>query len=242
MEVLIDWAGRWQTLAVILIAFVAACVMIVVLRRNVRNRPPSRGDEQGDRRARRLHAVRAKMPADLSAIIGYTEDSIHVSVKLLEGIRSQSIPWLREHIQRRELTYPTLPNCVISNLQDLIELLDEKNARPIAELLSCYQIQHAQLAEKVAVYNQPEQGGLTKVLTEHNVEYAIKNTVELHLRAASMIDFAQGRKDHIRAQTFASDDVWSVLVDLGVVNAISKEYEKELCRSFGKNVVHAPAS
>ncbi len=241
MEMLIDWAGRWQLLAAVLVAFVAVCIMVVGLWRRASSRPASQREEQDDCQAHRLRAVRAKMSADLSAIIRYTEESINVSVRLLEGIRSQSIPWLREHIQRRELTYPTLASCVVSNLQELIGLLDEKNARPIAELLRCFHTQHAQLAEKVAVYNQPEEGGLTKVLTEHNVEYAIKNTVELHLRAASMFDFAQGRNDHIRAQNFTSEDVWSVLVDLGVVDAISKEYEKELCRSFGKKPSHALA-
>lgn len=177
------------------------------------------------------------MPADLSAIVSYTEESIHVSVKLLEAIRGQSIPWLREHIKQRKLTYPTLPSRVISNLQDLIKLLDEENAKLVTELLDCFQNQHAQLADKVAVYNQPQQGGLTEVLTEHNVEYAIKNTVELYLRAASMLDFAAGRKDRIGARVFTSDDVSSALLNLGIVDAVSIEYERELCRTFVKGRV-----
>lgn len=175
------------------------------------------------------------MPANLSALVSYTEESIHVCVKLLEGIRSQSTPWVREHVKPRKLTYPTLADHVISNLQDLIELLDEENAKLVAELLNCFQNQHAQLADKVAVYNQPQQGGLTKVLTEHNIEYAIKNTVELYLRTVSMLEFAEGRKDRIGMRVFTSGDVSSALLNLGVVDAISREYERELCRAFVKD-------
>ncbi len=241
METLIDWAGRWQILAGALVAIAAVLVGVFVLRRNLGRPASSRLEEQAVSKARRLRALREAMPADLRAIIGYTEESAHISVKLLEGIRSQSIPWLREHIQRRELTYPILPDGVISNLEDLVDLLDEENARFVSELLNCFHIQHAQLADKVAVYNQPPQGGLTEVLTEHNVEYAIKNAVELHLRAASMFEFAQGQEDRIGAQVFTSDDVSRVLLDLGFADTISKEYEKELCRAFGRKLSHAPA-
>lgn len=234
METLIDWAGRWQMLAVALIALVAALTTAIVLRWNVGRRLASQRKEQDDCRAHRLRAVQAAMPADLSTIVSYTEESVNVSVKLLEGIRSQSTPWVREHIKQRKLTYPTLPSRVISNLHDLIELLDGENAKLVTELLGCFQIQHAQLADKVTVYNQPQQDGLTKVLTEHNIEYTIKNTVELYLRAASMLDFAEGRKDRIGARIFTSGDVSSALLDLGVVDAISREYERELCRTFVK--------
>lgn len=234
METLIEWAGRGQLLAGALIACVAALITVFALRWKVGRRLASQREKQDGSRARGLRAVRATMPADLSAIVSYTEESIHVCVKLLEGIRSQSTPWVREHVKPRKLTSPTLADHVISNLQDLIEFLDEANAKLVTELLGCFQNQHAQLADKVAVYNQPQQGGLTEVLTEHNVEYAIKNTVELHLRAASMFDFAEGRKDRIGMRVFTSDDVSSALLNLGVVDAISREYEQELCRAFVK--------
>lgn len=237
METLIDWAGRWQTLAGALVALVGALITLFTSRWTIGRRIASEREEQDQCKAHRLRSARETVTADLRTIVSYTQESVDVSMKLLEAIRGQSIPWVREHVKPRKLTIPTLPDQVISNLQDVIELLDKENAKLVTELLGCFQIQHTQLADKIAVYNQPQQNGLTEVLTEHNVEYAIKNTVEIYLRAVSMLDFAAGRRDRIGARAFTSDDVSSALLNLGLVDAISIEYERELCRTFVKGRV-----
>lgn len=230
-----DLAHQWQTLLGALIATGAVCIAVGVKRwRNGSRQLALLRAEEDDRRARRLHAMRADIPADLSTIITYAKECAGVCVKLLEGVRGQSISWVRENIEKQQLTVPSLPSREMSKLQDLIGVLDEKDAGPVTALVGCLHVQHAQLAEKVAVYNQPPQDGLTRVLTEHNVEHAITPTVEVYLRAFGMSEFAHGGTSRIGAQGFASRDVSNALRRLNVAEAISKDYERELCRTFAK--------
>lgn len=230
-----DLAFQWQLLLGAVTATSAAVIAFAAVRWSAaRRRRVALRNEQDNRRARRLGEARAEMPDDLGTIIAYAHDCIGVARKLLEGIQGRSIPWVREHVNRPELTYPDLPQQVVSNLENLSELLDAPNAGPVSELLGCLKFQHAQLADKVAVYNQPPQEGLTKVLTEHNVEHAIRHTLEVYLRAASMSGFARGREERIGAPVFTSGDVANALHNLGILDAISKDYERELRRSFAK--------
>ena len=124
--------------------------------------------------------------------------------------------------RRDEVPCPELEKDVLLRLQNLVELLDGDNADQVVDLMSCYQVQHARLSDVLASLNYPERGlprGL--ILTRDNFEFTLSSTVELHLRAAGMFNFARRIDDSIAPPPFTKDVVQNALRLLGVEEWLS---------------------
>ena len=119
-----------------------------------------------------------------------------------------------------------MPNSRICS--QLIEYLDARDADAVADLLSCYQVQHSRLSGELAVFNTPVHLNRYHVLTEDNISSTITESVRLRLLATSMFDFARRKTEHIGAQEFAADEVEKALMGLGIFDLVSEEFRREL--------------
>ena len=206
MKDLIDVLEDWQTLVAGILALIAAIVTVRIMMRQVRiqkSELDTARRESEEQRQRRLIACRAVMPADLSSIIQYAQDCAFASGTALQMLRGEE--------ERRAFSCPSLPDRVVSNLQQLIEQLDEENANSIADLLSCYQVQHARLAGEFGYFNSPERLGTHRIMTENNFEFTLEQTVRLFLLAESMFKFARRDELNIPEAKFTQDRVQNAL-------------------------------
>ena len=213
----------WQTLIAGGAALGAAIITVRVMMRQVRLQQEQIDEVREaaeDQRQRKLFACRAVMPADLSSIIQYTHECAFAA-----GLGIQMI---RDGGQRKPLTCPKLPGHVISNLQRLMEQFDEENAKHIADLLSCYQIQYARLSGEIGYFNTPDRLGTYRVMTEHNMEFTLEKTVELFLRAESMLKFARREIDAVPELKPSEEAVGNALRILEISDVIDPEYSEQL--------------
>src|SRR6185312_9246033 len=114
--------------------------------------------------------------------------------------------------RQRRMRCPILPDVVLENLKGLVENLGDDDAEPIAELMVCYHIQHAGLASALENFDQ---ANLEKITSSKsiNLNPVFKNTLELYLRAKSILNFARRRTEDIPG-TFGADEVLGALTAL----------------------------
>ena len=225
MKDLIDFLRDWQTLVAGGLALFAAGVTVRVMMRQVRiqkSQLDTVRKESEEQRQRRLIACRAVMPADLSSIIQYAHSCALTSGTALRMVRGEE--------ERGELSCPSLPGRVVSNLQQLIEQLDEQNAHSIADLLACYQIQYARLVGEFGYFNSPERLGTHRIITEDNIEFTLEQTVRLFLLAESMFKFARREEQNIPVRKFTKDQVQNALSVLELSSVITPDYSEHLER------------
>lgn len=221
----LDWLYKWQTLTGAVIALAAAVLTVCVMHVNTSRQLRAQAQADDESRKRRLRACRAVMPADLSAIVTYTEECGKVSAEMFNAVRDDT--------SRDPVVCPQLPERVVANLQMLIEQLDTVEADALADMLACYQVQHARLSSLVETYNHPHRFGRHTILTTDNVEFTFEQTVELHLRAAGAFDFARRRGDAIKTPPYTAKEVASTLANLEIADVLTTDYSAFLFRTYG---------
>jgi hypothetical protein len=115
-------------------------------------------------------------------------------------------------------------------LKGLVENLDDDDAEPIAELVVCYHTQHARLASALENFNQ---ANLEKISIAKSINFnpVFQNTLELYLRAKSMLKLARGRTEEIPG-TFGADEVLGALKALNIDHVMSPEAREYCLRLF----------
>lgn len=223
MQSAIEAIRDWQTLITGFLALTAAAVTVLVMMRQVRiqkRQLDAQTNESNERRRRRLMACRAVLPADLSSVCRYARDCARVAGTALQ--------MLREHEERAQLSIPTLPNRVTTNLQNLIEEIDESDADAIADLLSCYQVQYARLSREIEDFNSPNRLGAERITTENNIEFTLERTVRLYLLAENIFGFARGSENQIPKPQFNRENIGHALMTFELDDVVSRQYREEL--------------
>lgn len=215
-QFLFEYAQEWQTLIGALLALVAAYFTIRAMRSTTDKQLQAQKDEAKQQRERRLLACLAVMPADLSAIVQYAKDCAERSLTIRAAVAARAE-------DREQLECPLLPERVIANLQMLIEHLDEDNAKAVADILPCYQVQRARLTDLIDTYNRPIRNGTEYLLGEHNVEFTFEQTLELHLRATTAFDFARRKTDQIPVPPYTRETVANSLALLHLTDVLPRE-------------------
>ena len=148
-----------------------------------------------DRRQRLGRVYRASMPEDLDAICSYAIRSSQVMCEAALIVDAKEAGTLNSSAKGRQgrMRCPILPDRVLENLNGLVENLDDDGAEPIAELVVCYHTQHAGLASALENLNQVD---LEKITSSKSINFnpVFKNTLELYLRAKSIIKFERHRR------------------------------------------------
>lgn len=139
---------------------------------------------------------------------------------------------LRNQKARVKLTCPVLPERVLANLQHAIEQMDETDAKAVAALLKCYQIQNSRLAGALSYFNDPNRFGREKIMTERNIEHTFDETVKLSLLIDNMFSFARDDVAHISPAKFSRTQVANNLSVLELQNLISDECRSHLMRTL----------
>lgn len=227
MDCAIDTLKEWQTLVAGLLALIAAIATVWILVCQLRlqkSQLDALQDAAREIQRRKLLACRAVLPADLSAIMKHAEECARTV-----GI---ALRMLRREQDRESLATNTLPDRVVGNLQALIEQLNEPDAEKIADLLACYQVQLARLNGELALFNNPDQLGVTRIITEENMEFTLEKTVELFLIAESMFSFARREVHEIPEPQFNQDNVSHAVMRLRLENVISDRCEDQLSRAL----------
>ena len=206
----------WQTLIGAVLALGAAFFTIQAMRSTTDKQLQAQKDEAKQQRERRLLACLAVMPADLSAIVQYAKNCAERSLTIRAAVAARAE-------DREQLECPLLPERVIANLQMLIEHLDEDNAKAVADILPCYQVQRARLDDLIDIYNRPNRNGTRHLLGVDNVDFTFEKTLELHLRATTAFDFARQKTNQVPVPPYTQDTVTNSLVLLDLVDVLPKE-------------------
>jgi hypothetical protein len=213
----------WQFIIASLLILLSVVIFVKTINRQIR----LQGLKFEDRRQRLGRVYRASMPEDLDAICAYALRSSHVmrEAALIVDAKEAGTQNSPKGHQRR-LRCPILPTLVLENLKGLVENLDEDDAEPIAELVVCYHTQHASLASALENFNQTN---LEKISISKSINFnsIFKNTLELYLRARSILKFARRRTEEM-PDTFDADDVLGALTALNIDNVMSPE-AREYC-------------
>ena len=168
------------------------------------------------------------MPEDLDAVCSYALRSSQVAreAALIVDAKETGTQNSSAKGQQRRLRCPILPALVLENLKGLVENLDDDDAEPIAELVVCYHTQHARLASAMENFNQ---ANLEKISISKSINFnpVFQNTLELYLRAKSMLKFARRRTEEVPG-TFGTDEVLGALKALNIDHVMSPE-AREYC-------------
>jgi len=190
---------------------------------------PDTLSEARDRRIRIARADRAFLNDDLGSICEYAQECSKVAAQALQYVGAKEKGAIQ--VGRPDpLTCPELPRHVLNNLARLIENLDDKNATSVADLVGCYQVQHARLADMLDLFNNPGRPTRTMILTSDNVQQTFEQTVGLQMRAGRMFDFARRRADAISSAPFTADEIVNAMNNLEIFDLISPDYRNLLMR------------
>lgn len=182
----IECLNEWQTLVAGILAFLAAAATVGALWCQIR----AEKLKHRDLLQRQLQATRAVLPADLSEICHYSTLCAQAIRGALQHFKEQAAP-------PSDLTSPVLPERVVGNLQRLIEHLNQQDADNVADMLCCYQVQHARFRGAVEEWSRPPTKGVTISYSRSNIEHLLPETVRLYLLAENMFDFSRRKADHV---------------------------------------------
>jgi hypothetical protein len=222
---LISWLKEWQVLVALLVAVVAGAIILRSVTRQMREQHL----EVVDRARRLAKAFRASMPEDLYAMCAYAHRSADLAREGVMLIDAEEGHLTKSPKGRSKLRCPSVPNQVLVNLKALIEHLDNESAEQVANLLGCYHTQHMRMAGALENFDRK---GADAITISGNVNFnpVFKDTLELYLRAKSMLEFARGESEKISG-SFGASDVTNALRELNLDHAMSPE-AKEHCLRF----------
>ena len=215
---------EWQFLIASLFILLSAGIFVKAIGRQIRLQE----FKFEDRQQRLGRVYRASMPEDLDAICSYALRSSQVvrEAALIVDAKETGTQNSSAKGRQRRLRCPILPALVLENLKGLVENLDDDDAEPIAELVVCYHTQHARLASAMENFNQ---ANLEKISISKSINFnpVFQNTLELYLRAKSMLKFARRRTEEVPG-TFGTDEVLGALKALNIDHVMSPE-AREYC-------------
>ena len=212
----------WQALVAGVLALLAGIVTVraIYLQTSAHERA------EAERRARLIRAYRAGLSDDLAAITKYALKSAEAAHEMLSlPSRKLSMPVLE---------YPSLSPSVIDNLRVIIENHDARSAEIVADLVSCYQIQHSRLEGEVDRYNPPSARGIESALdptnpsARSNVVFTFFKTVELYVRATQMLPYARRQVQTIAPPVFDQKSVDGALRMMVLFDVLSDEERKRI--------------
>jgi hypothetical protein len=219
-----EWLYKWQTLVSGIIALVAAGITAWFMfyqtkegRRGVQEQIDTQAARWAEERERKQLAAQAMLPADLSTICSYAEDCAIISTNAMHHIKSRCPDPFPDEC-------PELPERVFANLQVLIEHLDTQQAKIVADLIACYQIQRSRLDERVKNLQAPTRGVVTAITTENNVEFTLIRTIELHARASYLFQFARREVTRIDHPAYQEENIRSAIISMKLDAIFDKEF------------------
>lgn len=185
---------EWQTLVAGVFALIAAGIAAIIAWKQLNHQR-----EESERlQRRRVRACKAILPVDLDSFIDY----LHECYKITATIRMNLSAGGHDAVNWDELKTPRLPDRIMTNMQVLIEYLDEHNASILSEVLGVYQVQHTRFS-----------GGSDNPRDLWDGEGAFNDLVFLYLLIGNIYPFARGQKEKI-ALDFSEGAVQSALVVL----------------------------
>ena len=215
---------EWQFLIASLLILLSGAIFIKAIGRQIKLQE----FKSEDRRQRLGRVYRASMPEDLDAICSYAIRSSQVMCEAALIVDAKEAGTLNSSEKGRQgrMRCPILPDRVLENLKGLVENLDADGAEPIAELVVCYHTQHAGLASALENLNQAD---LEKITSSKSINFnpVLKNTLELYLRAKSILKFARRRTEDIPGM-FGPNEVLGALTALNIDHVMSPE-GREYC-------------
>jgi hypothetical protein len=215
-------AYDWQALTAGVLALIAGLLSLIA----IYNQTRSHEREANERRARLVRAYRAGLSDDLDAITNY-------ALKSAEAAHEMLLMHSRK-IEMPRLQCPSLSPSVIANLCVLIENHDAQSAEIVADIVSCYQIQHSRLEGEIGIYNPPNMRAIqsaldpTSLSTRANVVFTFFKTVELYVRATQMFRYARRQVDTIAPPIFDQESVDGALLKMGLLDALSEDERKRI--------------
>jgi hypothetical protein len=227
------WLYNWQTLIGALLALVAGggAVWAILYQTNERR-------EAADRRLRLARAFRAGLAEDCSALASYARESARICGFILRWVNDERQG--ATHAGTRDvLVTPTLPRHVMENLRSLVENLEAVDAKPIGDLLRCFQVQRARLDSLIQDFNEPNRIGGLQNLTEDEAAFPLGATAELYVRGTSLFPYARGQLDTIEPVVIDSESMSGALSSLRVFDLLSPEGRARLFATMG---ITEPAS
>jgi hypothetical protein len=234
-----DGRLQWETLVSGIGAVVAAFFTVRRLREQI-NQTQKLADDQRQRRAR---AARATLPLALSQLAQYAT----LCIKRLYDLR----PYFRpdaDLVQRAQKCaaweLPSLSDDVLNSLKECIEVIDDKPAEAVIQLIGHLQIQRSRLEEYIsrARINDP-----THFVVLSNIEHAMYDAAEIHARTSTLFPFSRGYPTGSLAVTrksvYEAFSLSGSFNDYDDISALADNWQKEaLAReAFGQRT-YAPPS
>lgn len=196
-ETWISEIKEWQTLIAGALALAGAGLTVWIGRRQIK----AADNRAMDARERKFMAARAILPEDLSTICAYTNQCAQVVYAAIKNHRKALKP-------PNDLQIPTLNSRVTTNLQQLIEQLDKRNAHQVAKLLNCYQVQRARLEDAIHDWGSHQPSGSHMSFTRSNIEHPLIETIQLRIHANNMFGFARDEEADIPAVGKPDEDTF----------------------------------
>lgn len=189
----------------------------------------TRHDEAKKARERQRFAARAILALDLSRICNYTKKC---AAKVMEADKICRIISSRGVGSRTKVACPdpVLNPDVTQRLQRLVELLDDDDADQVVALLHCFQVQYSRLSGVLDDFNSKS---CVRVFDKRDFEFMMEGTVELRLRADSMLSFARRNMEHIPPPPYQDHKVENVFSVLNIGDWIDKDYRTSLVNIMG---------
>ena len=201
---------QWQTLTVGVLALIAAWVAgraAWAAARAAREQLDFQREESESRQRRRSQACLAVLPVDLSGFIRYLEERYRIAVEARHALRSYEKNRGLAKLTLQALEMPRVPERIITNLQALIEHLDDYNAGIITKVLREYQIQNDRFGGALRFARE----NCDSVSAPSDMDETFKGTVFLFLLIENMLPFARGERKEIPPFAFSEEKACNAL-------------------------------
>lgn len=168
-----DFLNKWQTLITGMLAVIAAYSTIQVMNKQILEEQTRYQDSI----ARRAVSTRATMLYALNDLCSYAEDCF-------------------DYIHDATLKFPDRPSLAITSFTNSLEVIEDKNLKPIYEMLSFFQVQEARLKRRH-----------TELTSNRNAfEASISDLITLNYYFIRVFEFARGEKNYISQNRPTYDD------------------------------------
>lgn len=155
------------------------------------------------------------MPYDLSQIIDYCRECIIALLAARKDIQSGT---------STIILLPVLAERTLSSLQALIEQLDDEDQAKVCKLLEHYQIHHSRFKGTFCITDDPVNTAFVSrdVSVDQIIRITMPKTLELHLIADSMFEFARQYQDHIPPLVFSDQNLNDSINGIGLRGKVSE--------------------